>query len=174
MMRRTLVLTRALLGTGLMLAVGSCASAPRPAPPAPVPPPVIRPAPAPAPVPLPPVAGAWDELPVIEGGWIYDPARRHARFVDDSGLERADLLCAAPGASMQLGMAGEKAAAVDVLTSAGASSHALSGGRVALGVRDITLDRIAFSRGRFALRTSTLLILPVQAEIGRVIEDCRG
>ncbi len=166
---------RAALGTMLLLVVGSCASAPRPAPQptAPVPPPIVRPAPTPAPSPL-PVAGAWDELPVIEGSWTYDAARRHARFVDDSGLERADLFCSAPGASMQLGLAGEKGAAVEVLTSAGAGTHALSGGKAALAVRDITLDRIAFSRGRFALRASTLLVLPVQAEIGRAIEDCRG
>jgi hypothetical protein len=172
---RTPAMTRAALGTMLMLVAGSCATAPRPTPPpqAPAPPPAVRPAPTPAPAPL-PVAGAWDERPVIEGSWTYDTARRHARFVDDSGLERADLLCTAPGVSMQLGLAGEKGAAVEVLTSAGAGTHALSGGKAALAVRDITLDRIAFSRGRFALRASTLLVLPVQAEIGRVIEDCRG
>ena len=37
------------------------------------------------------------------------------------------------------------------------------------------LDRIAFSRGRFALEAANgrALTLPVQSEIGRAIEDCR-
>ena len=39
----------------------------------------------------------------------------------------------------------------------------------------VRLDRIAFSRGRFALEGTTgALTLPVQSEIGRAIEDCRG
>jgi hypothetical protein len=171
--RRGSALRRAALGTALLLAVGSCASAPKPAPP-PAPPPVTAPAP---PLPPPPVAvvtGAWDELPVIEGGWTYDGARRSARFIDESGLERASLRCTAPGRTMTLALAGERAASADLLTSAGRSTHALTGGAATLGVADIALDRIAFSRGRFGVQASALLVLPVQAEIGRAIEDCRG
>jgi hypothetical protein len=47
---------------------------------------------------------------------------------------------------------------------------------VRLTANDQRLDRIAFSRGRFALDASngSHLTLPVYAEIGRVIEECRG
>lgn len=41
---------------------------------------------------------------------------------------------------------------------------------------DPLLDAMAFSRGRFAIEVNGLptLYLPAWAEIGRVIEDCRG
>lgn len=167
-------LMRAASGIALILAVGSCAPTPAPQPASPAPQrPIVAP---PQPV-LPPVvapAGDWDELPLIEGGWSYDAARRRARFVDDSGLERASLTCAVPGKTMVLALPGQNQPSLDIRTSAGASSFALRDGSVELAVGDIALDRMAFSRGRFGLRASTLLVLPVQSEIGRVIEDCRG
>ena len=45
-----------------------------------------------------------------------------------------------------------------------------------LPASDPLLDAIAFSRGRFVLDQAGAppLVLPVWAEIGRVIEDCRG
>ena len=174
-MRRRPSLVRAAWGMALILLVGSCAPTPKPAPPpppAPVLPPVVAPPP-PAPT-APPPAGDWDELPVVEGGWAYDMAVRRARFVDDSGLERASLTCIAPGRSIVLALAGESAGAMELLTSAGRSRHALSSGSVTLAATDGVLGRIAFSRGRFGLRGSTLMVLPVQSEIGRLIEDCRG
>ena len=41
---------------------------------------------------------------------------------------------------------------------------------------DNVLDAIAFSRGRFVIEQAgqSPLVLPPHAEIGRVIEDCRG
>jgi hypothetical protein len=165
-------LRRAAMGTLLILAMGSCATQPAPQPAPPAPPRAVLPPPAPAAPPV--VVGSWDELPVTEGAWSYDNAQRRARFVDDSGLERAALTCSAPGRAMQLALAGGGGGTLDVLTSAGASQHALTGGAADLPVGDIALDRMAFSRGRFALRAGGLLVLPVQAEIGRVIEDCRG
>ena len=41
---------------------------------------------------------------------------------------------------------------------------------------DPLLDAIAFSRGRFVIEQTGQppLVLPPHAEIGRVIEDCRG
>lgn len=169
--RRTL--RRAVLGTAMLIAVGSCAPTPKPTAPPPPPPKPVVVAPPPAPPPV-VVVGEWDEQPVIEGGWTYDPARRSARFIDESGLERASLSCTVPGRTLVLALAGERAASAELLTSAGQSQLALTNGSASLSATDIALDRIAFSRGRFALRAATLLVLPVQAEIGRVIEDCRG
>ena len=85
---------------------------------------------------------------------------------------------ACSGGSIELGAglgAGETIV-VDLKTSAGTDRMRLNGGRVAIPNRDVRLDRIAFSRGRFALEASngSTLTLPVQSEIGRLIEDCRG
>jgi hypothetical protein len=167
---------RLLAGTALLLVAASCTVVPRSAPPPPAPPPakVAVPAPVPPPLLAPQAVGAWDDQPVIEGGWTRDAARRSARFVDDRGVERASLACSEPGRAMRLTMPGETGGEVQLLTTAGANSLALSDGVAALSVTDIALDRIAFSRGRFALRGSMLVVLPVQSEIGRVIEDCRG
>ena len=66
--------------------------------------------------------------------------------------------------------------AVSLRTSAGTDEIRFDGGSATLPNRDPRLDRIAFSRGRFALEASngSTLTLPVQSEIGRLIEDCRG
>ncbi|NJS15510.1 MAG: hypothetical protein HC788_14065 [Sphingopyxis sp.] len=166
---------RLMAGSALLLIAASCAVVPKsaPPPPAPRPPiPVTFPPPPPQPA-LPPVS-AWEDLPIIEGDWSFDSAKRIARFVDASGQERASLECLASQRALRLRSVDDTAARVDVLTSAATNSHDLRFGDAMIPIADITLDRIAFSRGRFGLRGSSLLVLPVQAEIGRVIEDCRG
>ncbi|MBA4355999.1 MAG: hypothetical protein C0409_15045, partial [Novosphingobium sp.] len=47
---------------------------------------------------------------------------------------------------------------------------------VTVSAQDALLDGMAFSRGRFAVEVNGLptLYLPAWAEVGRVIEDCRG
>ncbi len=111
---------------------------------------------------------------MIEGTWDFDPLRRSARFVDDAGVERASLACAVPGTAMRLSVADDGSPAMMLYTSATTRTLPTQRGSALLDVGDAALDAIAFSRGRFALGVSQLLILPVQAEIGRVIEDCRG
>lgn len=162
------------LAGGLLLLAAGCTAIPKAPPPAPAParPPAVIAAPPPPTVPPMP-AQPWDELPVIEGGWAYDSAARRARFVDDTGGERASLTCTGPQSGIRLELPGETAAAVEVLTSSAARQTALRGGAADIGAADAMLDAIAFSRGRFALRASQLLVLPVQSEIGRLIEDCR-
>lgn len=173
-MKQRTTLRRVALGTMLLLTAGSCATVvPPPAAPVSAPPP-LPPQPAPTQPPPAPLAASWDDLPVTEGGWSYDGDRRSVRFVGEDGLERASLTCVAAGRTMRLALPGAEPGALDLLTSAGASRHMLSGGALELPVGDVALDRMAFSRGRFALRTGALLVLPVQAEVGRVIEDCRG
>lgn len=161
------------IAAGLLVAMlAGCVAAPKPAAPPPRPPVVV--APPPAPVLPPPPVQPWDELPVTEGGWQLAADGRAARFVDDSGVERAAIVCAAPGRIIRIGLNGERAMRLGISTSSELRELMLADGSADLPVGDPILDAIAFSRGRFALRASQLLVLPVQAEIGRVIEDCRG
>jgi hypothetical protein len=161
-------------GSALLLLAAGCTAIPKPAPPPPPRPPVIIAAPPPAPAPTLPDPADWDQLPVLEGAWDFDPLRRSARFVDDAGAERASLSCAVPGTSMRLSMANDGSPAMMLYTSATTRTLPAQRGSALLAVGDAALDAIAFSRGRFALSASQLLVLPVQSEIGRVIEDCRG
>ena len=81
------------------------------------------------------------------------------------------MACSGSGIRLTSALAGN----VSLRTSAGTDQIRFDGGSATLPNRDPRLDRIAFSRGRFALETpgGGALTLPVQAEIGRVIEDCR-
>lgn len=161
------------IATGLLaVLLAGCVAAPKPAVPPPRPPVVV--APPPAPVLPPPPAQPWDELPVTEGGWQLAADGRTARFVDDGGVERAAIACAVPGRIVRIGLNAERTMRLGILTSSELRDLMLADGSADVPVGDPILDAIAFSRGRFALRASQLLVLPVQAEIGRVIEDCRG
>ena len=160
----------------MTLAVASCTAVPTPAP-APAPRPVAA-APAPAPLPVPTPAKAWDERRLDAGEWRYDAGSRTASFAQ-AGVPSPLLTMVCSGGSVDLtaGLgAADAALDVDLRTSAGSDRLRLTGGRVAMSSRDVRLDRIAFSRGRFALEASngSTLTLPVQSEIGRLLEDCRG
>lgn len=158
----------------MTLGVAGCTAVPTPAPvPAPAPAAAARPTPAPVPAPAQP----WDERRLDAGEWRYDAAARSASFAQ-AGVASPLLTMACSGGSIELGAglgAGE-AIDVELKTSAGSDRMRLNGGRIAIPSRDVRLDRIAFSRGRFALEASngSTLTLPVQSEIGRLIEDCRG
>ena len=158
----------------MTLLVASCAAIPA-APPPPPPAPVAA---APRPAPMPTPAKSWDERGLDAGEWRYDSASRTATFAQ-SGTASPLLTMACSGGSIDLtaglGSASD-AIDVDLRTSAGSDRMRLSGGRIALNNRDPRLDRIAFSRGRFALEASngSTLTLPVQSEIARLIEDCRS
>src|SRR3546814_303353 len=82
------------------------------------------------------------------------------------------MVCSGGGIRMTSALDGN----VSLRTSAGTDQLRFDGGSATLPTRDPRLDRIAFSRGRFALEgpVGGALTLPVQSEIGRVIEDCRG
>ncbi|MBE1528430.1 hypothetical protein GGC65_002886 [Sphingopyxis sp. OAS728] len=153
----------------LMLVVAGCAAIPQPEAPPPAPRPI---APAPTPTPLPtPVAG-WEDRAVNAGAWRYDAGSRTAAFVPTgSANPLLSLTCSGGGIRMTSTLAGN----VSLRTSAGTDQIRFDDGSANLTNRDPRLDRIAFSRGRFALETPSggALTLPVQSEIGRVIEDCR-
>lgn len=156
------------------LAVAGCAAVP--APEAPAAPPPVAAAPPPAAVPVP--ALTWIDRALDSGAWRYDAASRTASFVQ-AGNPGALLTMTCSGGGIRL-TAGLDAAGqpldVDLKTSAGTDRIRFEGGNASLPARDVRLDRIAFSRGRFALEAAggRALTLPVQSEIGRMIEDCRG
>ncbi|HWW58748.1 MAG TPA: hypothetical protein VN047_17780 [Sphingopyxis sp.] len=155
----------------LMLVVAGCTAIPKPE----APPPSQQPqpvAPAPTPAPLPTPAGSWEDRAVDRGAWRYDAGSRTAAFVPTgSGNPLLSMTCSGSGIRMTSALSGN----VSLRTSAGTDQIRFDGGSASLPNRDPRLDRIAFSRGRFALETSGggALTLPVQSEIGRVIEDCR-
>ncbi|SBV34894.1 conserved exported protein of unknown function [uncultured Sphingopyxis sp.] len=154
----------------LMLAVAGCAAIPTPEAPPPAPQPV---APAPSPAPLPTPTAGWEDRAIDRGAWRYDAASRTAAFVPTgSANPLLTMACSGGGIRMTSALSGN----ISLRTSAGTDQIRFDGGSANLPSRDPRLDRIAFSRGRFALETpgGGALTLPVQSEIGRVIEDCRG
>ncbi len=155
--------------SALMLVAAGCTAIPQPEAPPPAPRPV---APAPTPAPLPTPSAGWEDRAVDRGAWRYDAANRTAAFVPAGGATPLlSMTCSGSGIRMTSALAGN----VSLRTSAGTDQIRFDGGSANLGNRDPRLDRIAFSRGRFALETpgGGALTLPVQSEIGRVIEDCR-
>lgn len=165
-----MTIRRAWTGFGIAAAtllVAGCAAVPK----AEAPPPA--PAPAPAPPPPPPAPEkSWEDRALTAGAWRYDAGSRTATFVQ-SGNPSPLLSLACSGGSIRLtsGLDGN----VALRTSAGTDQIRLDGGSASVPSGDARLDRIAFSRGRFALEGTTgALTLPVQSEIGRAIEDCRG
>lgn len=165
-MNRCTAVRHAVAGA-LALALVGCTAIPKPV--APPPPQPVAPAPTPAPLPTP--TKSWEDRAVDAGAWRYDAGSRTAAFVPTgSASPLLTMTCSSGGIRMTSALAGN----VSLRTSAGTDQIRFDGGSANLTNRDARLDRIAFSRGRFALETpGGALTLPVQSEIGRVIEDCR-
>lgn len=164
----------------VLLSVAGCVSPP-PEPPRPAP----TPAPRPQPAPPPPAAADWRDWPVTPGDWSYtrDGRGSRAAFGPSGGAARLVLRCDLGERRLYLSREGTSLAPVAVRTSS--MTRALpvraEGGtspRIAatLAAGDPLLDAMAFSRGRFAIEQAgaPTLVLPAWAEVGRVIEDCRG
>lgn len=161
------------------LALASCVSAPPPtrapiaAPPAP--PPVAAP---------PPLASDWNDWPLTPGTWRYAADNRGTRAMfGDGGDASVVLRCDRGERRMFLLRAGAATTPMVVRTSSATRSLPTqpTGGAqpyiaAALAVNDPLLDAMAFSRGRVAIQQegAPVLVVPTYAEIGRVIEDCRG
>ena len=164
-----------------MLAAAGCApSTPRPTG-ARVPLAVATPPPRVAP----PPAVDWRDWQVTPGTWSYahDTRGSVATFGQAGGEALAVLRCDAPNRRLFLSRAGALASPFTVRTTsvvrqlpAGATGGEPPYAAVTLPANDPLLDAIAFSRGRFTLEQAGQppLVLPAYAEVGRVIEDCRG
>lgn len=172
----------ALLGC---LALGGCVPAtPEPAPPAPPPP-----APPPVAAPLPaPTYQSWMDVPATPGDWRYRamPGGTRASF-GTGGTPLFEMACEPPGrivliragAGVGGGGASSAGTTMEVLTETASralpAASAEGGVSAQVSARDPLLDAMAFSKGRFAIRTAGLptLYLPAWPEVTRVIEDCR-
>ena len=168
-MRRRKAGFRHAMAAPLMMLVAGCSAIPTPEAPPPQP---VTPAPAPAPAPIPTPVGSWEDRALNNGAWRFDAGSRTAAFVPTgSGSPLLSMACSGGSIRLTSTLAGD----VSLRTSAGTDRIRFEGGSASLPARDPRLDRIAFSRGRFALESpdGAGLTLPVQSEIGRVIEDCR-
>ncbi|MFT3978640.1 MAG: hypothetical protein QM688_16265, partial [Sphingomonas bacterium] len=126
----------------------------------------------------------WTDWPVAPGTWRYAADSRGTRAMfGDGGDASVVLRCDRGERRMYLSRAGNAATPLTVRTTSLVRSVAVqpTGGALpyvaaALAVNDPLLDAMAFSRGRIALEQNGTapLVVPNYAEIGRVIEDCRG
>jgi hypothetical protein len=144
-----------------------------------------RPTPTPRPVPTPaPLAADWRDWPFTPGDWVY---RRDARgsialFGPVGRDATLTVRCDSVGKMLYLSVHGPGNAAT-IRTSSLTRAIPLqpTGGEAgyvasAFTTTDTLLDAMAFSRGRFVIDRSGQppLVVPPYAELGRVIEDCRG
>lgn len=156
---------------------GCIPAAPRPETAAPV-----RQAPRPAPTaPRLVLGNDWRDWPLTAGDWRYqrNPQGSIAVF-GTSGVTRLTLACDPRTRQVRLGRPASVPGTVTIRTSSTTRSlaaRAVAGGaELSLPVGDSLLDAMAFSRGRFTIEQGgqVPLVIPAYAEIGRVIEDCRG
>jgi len=166
-----------------LLALSACSIAPPEPAPAPQP---AKPIATPAPAPMQP-KGEWIDWPITPGAWAYrkdgrgslalfGDADRDAIFIIRCDHSRRQLFLS------RAGSVGQNAEMV-LRASAGMASYPAvnSGGSpaytaISVSPGDIMMDRIAYSRGRFAVETSGLesLAIPAWPEFSRVVEDCRN
>ncbi len=165
------------------LCVSGCATPPQAPRPAPVPIALPRPLPPPVLPKLPVPQGTdWRDWAVTPGDWAYraDPRGSVAVFGAARGDALLTLRCDRMAGMLYLSRGGAVAAPLTLRTSSLARTVPVqpNGGAVAvaLAARDPLLDAMAFSRGRFIVEQlgSPTLVVPAWAEVGRVIEDCRG
>lgn len=151
-----------------LLVIACVPAAPPPAGSAAAPPVVALPA---AP---PPLAPDWTDWPRTPGDWRYERAGAASRAVfRPAGVS---VSCEADR-WVRLRIEGRAPAPLTIRTSFTARTIAPGpDGAFALASTDRLLDAIVFSRGRFALQQAGAppLVLPPWAELGRVVEDCRG
>ncbi|MBN8814044.1 MAG: hypothetical protein J0J06_01195 [Sphingomonas sp.] len=164
----------------LALTLAGCVAPPQSpeAPPAPVVTPPPRPTPAPPPAPL---ASDWNDWPFTPGQWRYRKQGDATIGRFENG-ERALVSLTCDRISRQVRLTGIAAAPATIRTTTLTrvlATTADAGEAVPMlffAAKDPMLDAIAFSRGRFVIEQKGVapLVLPPHAEIGRVIEDCRG
>ena len=165
------------------LALAACSTAPPEPAPAPQPAkPIATPSPAPA-----QPQGEWIDWPITAGDWVYRKDGRGSLALFGQADKDAIFIIRCDQSRRQLflsrsGKVGEGAKMV-LRASADTQSYPASnsGGKpsytaISISPGDVMMDRIAYSRGRFAVETSGLqsLAIPVWPEFSRVVEDCRS
>lgn len=173
----------AVVATSIAVLLAGCVPPPEPAP-------VVRPAPpppappSPPPVVTPPLASDWNQWPFTPGDWAYrkDGVGSIALFGPVGADALLTLRCDRTRGAMYLSVRGAGDAATIRTTTLTRSIPLRSTGGDAgyvasqLAPTDAMLDAMVFSRGRFVVDRAgaTPLVVPPYAELGRVIEDCRG
>lgn len=163
-----------------ILFVSGCVSPPKA--PRPAPGPIAMPRPAPAPVRPVPQGADWRDWAVTPGDWAYRGEARGsiATFGVSVSAALLTLRCDRAAGTVTLSRSGAAATPLTLRTSSLVRTVPVqpSAGSaiVALTARDPLLDALAFSRGRFIVEQqgAPTLVVPAWAEVGRVIEDCRG
>lgn len=131
--------------------------------------------------------GDWTEWPLAKGDWVYREDDRGSIALFGPPNAEATFIIRCDRARNQLflsreGVVAESGAQMTLRASSGLQSYparnsggALNYAAIALPVTDYMMDRIAFSRGRFAVETNGLqsLAIPIWPEFIRVVEDCR-
>lgn len=162
-----------------LLWVAACVAPPR------APTPVDAPRPTPTLAPPRPAPVDWQDWPRTPGTWTYQRDARGSRALfGTAGRDAlAVLRCDRGERRLFLSRPGSATAPFTIRTTSTTRSVAAqpTGGTppyaaTAFAPTDPLLDAIAFSRGRFTIEQAgtPALVLPPYAEIGRVIEDCRG
>lgn len=176
--------------SAILLATSCSAVVPSPAPaPTQTPAPAPAPAPTPAPPPAPePVSGDWTDWPLAEGNWVYRNDERGSIALFGAPNAEAVFMIRCDQGRNQLflsreGTVANSGAQMTLRASSGLQSYpvrnsggALNYAAIALPITGYMMDRIAFSRGRFAVQTTGLasLAIPIWPEFTRVVEDCRS
>ena len=166
----------------LSLSVAGCVAPPADAPP---PPPARAAAPPPPPPAPAPLASDWRDWPLTPGTWTYERDARGGRAMFGAAGSDARLVlrCDLPARRFMLSRAGQATGPLTVRTSSTTRAVPVrpTGGTQAyvaaeFAAREPLLDAMAFSRGHFVIEQAgaPALVVPAYAEIGRVIEDCRG
>ncbi len=175
-------MTRKFRIAGTALAVALLAGCvPRPSPPPPEQPEAREPVVEPAPPPPPPIA--WQDAALSPGDWSYRREGGNSAAAFGAGAPAFIVSCE-PGGRIALSRVGGAAQGpMTVRTSYGDRNLPATlrqDGRAALvamvASSDPLLDRMVFSRGRFAVGAPglPLLVLPAWPEPARVVEECRG
>ncbi|MES2097623.1 MAG: hypothetical protein V4459_12770 [Pseudomonadota bacterium] len=154
---------------------------PRTAPPIPTPTRAPLPQPRPAPTPA-PLAADWRDWPFTPGDWRYVKSAGSSYASFGGGGQVLALTCNQSARQIDLsGVAVGSPVTIRTTTATRVLNPRSGGGDppiaiVTLPAADTLFDAIAFSRGRFVVEQAGKppMVLPPYAEIGRVIEDCRG
>jgi len=131
-----------------------------------------------------PAAVDLDAVQATVGTWSYRPitAGSEADFVDSGGHVRLTVRCNRTNRAVSIVRTGMTAAApaLAVTTTYGvrslAASFAAGNLTAAVAANDPLLDDIAFTRGKWAVASSSAgaLVIPSWADAVRVFEDCRS
>lgn len=168
------------LASTLVLATALTGCIPATTPPQ-APPPAQPQPPRAVPTPRPVSGSDWRDWPLTPGDWRYQrTAQGSAATFGTPNAPRLTLSCDPRNHSVRLGRPGSTAGGWTIRTSSTVrnvtAQAGAAGAELGLAANDGLLDAMAFSRGRFTVEQAgqPTLVIPAYAEIGRVIEDCRG